>query len=91
MAPKSKSAAKAAAKVEAKVEVKEEEKEKEEEAEAESDDDDDTDEDMPTLEGTDGKKGETAGKQNRAEKKSRKAVQKLGLKPVPGIQREEMR
>merc|ERR1712086_561940 len=28
-----------------------------------------------------------AGKQNRMEKKSRKAVQKLGMKPVPGIVR----
>merc|ERR1712185_245207 len=27
------------------------------------------------------------GKQNRSEKKSRKAVQKLGMKPVPGIVR----
>merc|ERR1719231_2251311 len=41
---------------------------------------------MPTLEGADGdaKKGEKS-KQNRSEKKSRKAVQKLGMKPVPGI------
>merc|ERR1712224_608143 len=30
---------------------------------------------------------EKGGKQNRAEKKSRKAVQKLGMKPVPGIVR----
>merc|ERR1712012_520341 len=36
----------------------------------------------------DGDKGEGgAGKQNRSEKKSRKAVQKLGMKPVPGISR----
>merc|ERR1739848_795878 len=34
----------------------------------------------------DGEKG-GAGKQNRSEKKSRKAVQKLGLRPVPGIVR----
>merc|ERR1740133_313573 len=41
------------------------------------------------LEGADGtKKAEDgAGKQNRAEKKSRKAVSKLGMKPVPGIVR----
>jgi len=53
-----------------------------------SDDDSDTDEDMPTLEGAEeGKKGEGGGKQNRSEKKSRKAVQKLGMKPVPGIVR----
>merc|ERR1712107_240027 len=47
-----------------------------------------TDEDMPNLEAADGDKGECgAGKQNRSEKKSRKAVQKLGMKPVPGISR----
>merc|ERR1712050_544525 len=34
----------------------------------------------------DGKKDEQ-GKQNRSEKKSRKAVGKLGMKPVPGIVR----
>jgi len=49
------------------------------------DDDDDSDEDMPNLEG--GDKEEGAGKQNRAEKKSRKAIAKLGMKPVPGITR----
>eukprot|EP00930_Biecheleria_cincta_P038420 TRINITY_DN2639_c0_g1_i1.p1 TRINITY_DN2639_c0_g1~~TRINITY_DN2639_c0_g1_i1.p1 ORF type:complete len:206 (-),score=61.30 TRINITY_DN2639_c0_g1_i1:83-646(-) len=49
------------------------------------DDDSDTDEDMPNLEGADGK-GERS-KQNRSEKKSRKAVSKLGMKPVPGITR----
>lgn len=27
------------------------------------------------------------GKQSRSEKKSRKAMQKLGMKPVPGVQR----
>ncbi|CAE8612044.1 unnamed protein product [Polarella glacialis] len=52
--------------------------------EADSDDGSDTDGDMPNLEGGD-KDG--AGKQNRAEKKSRKAVSKLGMKPVPGIVR----
>merc|ERR1711862_789879 len=31
--------------------------------------------------------GEESGKQSRSEKKSRKAVAKLGLKPVPGIVR----
>merc|ERR1711948_108172 len=34
-----------------------------------------------------GDKNEAGGKQNRAEKKSRKAVAKLGMKPVPGIVR----
>merc|ERR1740120_559346 len=44
---------------------------------------------MPNLEGADGenKKDGAKGKQNRAEKKSRKVVQKLGMKPVPGIVR----
>merc|ERR1719412_2749874 len=54
----------------------------------EEDDDDSTDEDMPGLENAaDGGKAPEKGKQSRAEKKSRKAVQKLGLKPVPGIVR----
>merc|ERR1711904_302368 len=52
------------------------------------DDDDDTDEDMPTLEGAEGDgKKEGGGKQNRSEKKSRKAIQKLGFKPFPGVVR----
>jgi nascent polypeptide-associated complex subunit alpha len=46
--------------------------------------DDDTDEDMPNLEAAGGAGG---GKQNRSEKKSRKAVAKLGMKPLPGITR----
>eukprot|EP00405_Crypthecodinium_cohnii_P000146 CAMPEP_0194763254 /NCGR_PEP_ID=MMETSP0323_2-20130528/18659_1 /TAXON_ID=2866 ORGANISM="Crypthecodinium cohnii, Strain Seligo" /NCGR_SAMPLE_ID=MMETSP0323_2 /ASSEMBLY_ACC=CAM_ASM_000346 /LENGTH=190 /DNA_ID=CAMNT_0039687613 /DNA_START=66 /DNA_END=638 /DNA_ORIENTATION=- len=50
------------------------------------DDDSSTDEDMPGLENADGKE-EGHSKVNRAEKKSRKAVQKLGMKPVPGIVR----
>merc|ERR1719207_440704 len=41
---------------------------------------------MPGLEGQ-GKDGASGGKQNRSEKKSRKAVSKLGMKPVPGIVR----
>merc|ERR1711972_230204 len=74
-----------------KAKAKEEEKKEEveeEEVDDGSDDDDDTDEDMPNLEAADGdgKKDEQA-KQNRSEKKSRKAVQKLGMKPVPGIVR----
>merc|ERR1712039_162065 len=43
--------------------------------------------DMPNLEGADGSKKEDGPKQNRAEKKSRKAVSKLGMKPLPGIVR----
>ena len=31
--------------------------------------------------------GEGKGKQSRSEKKSRKAMQKLGMKPVPGVMR----
>merc|ERR1719330_1587870 len=58
-----------------------------EEVEKESSDGSDTDEDMPNLETADGKQKEAGGKQNRSEKKSRKACQKLGLKPVPGIVR----
>merc|ERR550537_824783 len=54
----------------------------------EDSDDSDTDEDMPTLEGAEAEGDkEKAGKQTRSEKKSRKAVQKLGMKPVPGIVR----
>merc|ERR1719330_1493682 len=69
---------------------KKEEEETKAEAEAEgegSDDDSSTDEEMPNLQSADGKKEESGGKQNRAEKKSRKAIQKLGMKPVPGIVR----
>merc|ERR550537_1722095 len=33
------------------------------------------------------KKAEGGGKQNRSEKKSRKAIQKLGFKPFPGVVR----
>mmetsp|Transcript_54092 Transcript_54092/g.150421 ORF Transcript_54092/g.150421 Transcript_54092/m.150421 type:complete len:190 (-) Transcript_54092:81-650(-) len=50
-----------------------------------SDDSSSTDGEMPNLEGADGEKPEERSKQNRSEKKSRKAVQKLGLKPLPGI------
>jgi len=68
---------------------KEEQKPKVEEA---GDDEDD----MPELESADaaggaegaGAEGEGAkGKQSRSEKKSRKAISKLGMKPVPGITR----
>merc|ERR1712070_1261207 len=51
------------------------------------DDEDTTDDDMPEME--DGEDGDAKGraKQSRSEKKSRKAMQKLGMKPVPGIVR----
>merc|ERR1712093_356304 len=44
----------------------------------------DTDDDMPEMEEGDGESG-GKGKQSRSEKKSRKAMAKLGMKPVPGI------
>merc|ERR1711884_1817 len=67
---------------------KKEEAEVEGEAEGDSSDENSsTDEEMPNLENADGSKKEERGKQNRSEKKSRKAVQKLGMKPVPGIVR----
>lgn len=52
----------------------------------------DSDDDMPELESADAAAGAEAGeggrsKQNRSEKKSRKAMQRLGMKPVPGIVR----
>jgi len=54
---------------------------------AEEGSDDDTDDDMPNLEAAGEGAGGEKGKVNRAEKKSRKAVSKLGMKPVPGIVR----
>lgn len=45
-------------------------------------------EEMPDLEPTQGESAEGAlpkGKQSRSEKKSRKVVQRLGLKQVPGV------
>merc|ERR1719229_786826 len=42
---------------------------------------------MPNLETTQDSQGQERSKQNRAEKKSRKAVSKLGMKPMPGIVR----
>merc|ERR1711860_158531 len=62
-------------------------KTEEEKKDASSDDDDSTDDDMPNLEAADGTKKEERSKQNRSEKKSRKAIQKLGMKPVPNIVR----
>merc|ERR1711939_1291762 len=49
-----------------------------------SDEEDSTDEDMPEMEEGEGEAG-GKGKQSRSEKKSRKAMAKLGMKPVPGI------
>ena len=59
----------------------------------EDDDDDDDDEeededDDDEEEETEGEGGDAAtGKQSRSEKKSRKAMQKLGMKPVPNVLR----
>ena len=65
-------------------------KKEEEDPEIEDDDedeDDDSDDDMPELENAEGGDDPTKAKQSRSEKKSRKAMQKLGMKPVPGIMR----
>eukprot|EP00929_Paragymnodinium_shiwhaense_P041188 TRINITY_DN213_c0_g6_i1.p1 TRINITY_DN213_c0_g6~~TRINITY_DN213_c0_g6_i1.p1 ORF type:complete len:208 (-),score=115.01 TRINITY_DN213_c0_g6_i1:22-645(-) len=85
MAPK-KTAAKSKAAAKAEEPKKEEEEVEEvERADAADDDDDDDDDDEEDVPGLEGQAG--PGKQNRAEKKSRKAVAKLGMKPVPGISR----
>jgi len=63
--------------------------------EEDGDEDEDDDDEMPELESSgavkddEGKVGAVGkgGKQNRAEKKARKAMQKLGMKQVPGIVR----
>eukprot|EP00798_Chlamydomonas_sp_ICE-L_P019963 gene19963-26674_t len=54
--------------------------------EVEEDEDDESSDDMPDLDDGDDEGG-IKGKQSRAEKKSRKAMQKLGMKPVPGVSR----
>merc|ERR1711966_18316 len=46
--------------------------------------DESTDEDMPDMDGGE-EESSGKGKQSRSEKKSRKAMAKLGMKPVPGI------
>eukprot|EP01084_Bolivina_argentea_P194899 334483_1 len=55
----------------------------------EGDDDDDSDDSCPPLENTAGDEPVSGprphGRQSRTEKKSRKAMQKLGMKPVPGV------
>jgi len=80
------------AEVEERKSLAEEEKDQEEGAveSEEEDEDSDDDDEVPDLEdaqaeGADGEAGK--GKQSRSEKKSRKAMQKLGMKPVPGVQR----
>eukprot|EP00245_Coleochaete_scutata_P017745 TRINITY_DN8861_c0_g1_i1.p1 TRINITY_DN8861_c0_g1~~TRINITY_DN8861_c0_g1_i1.p1 ORF type:complete len:211 (-),score=82.75 TRINITY_DN8861_c0_g1_i1:583-1215(-) len=63
-----------------------------EDEDEDEDEDDDDDDDVPDLEeaaaeGEDGISGVGRNKQSRSEKKSRKAMQKLGMKPVPGVTR----
>jgi len=58
-----------------------------EDDDSDDDDDDDDDDDVPGLEGGDGEGDAARAKQSRSEKKSRKAVQKLGMKPVAGVMR----
>lgn len=62
-----------------------------EQVEVEDDDEDESEsdsDDAPDLEdGDDDGPGGARGKQSRSEKKSRKAMQKLGMKPVPGVSR----
>jgi nascent polypeptide-associated complex subunit alpha len=57
------------------------------EGEDDSDDEEDDDDDDDAEEGGDGDGDAARAKQSRSEKKSRKAVQKLGMKPVTGVMR----
>merc|ERR1712199_43544 len=52
---------------------------------AAEDSDESTDDDMPDMEDAEEDAAGGKGKQSRSEKKSRKAMQKLGMKPGPGI------
>jgi len=59
-----------------------------EEIKDDASDDDDDDDDVPALEeGQTGIEGDADSKQNRQEKKARKAISKMGMKPVSGITR----
>lgn len=59
-----------------------------EDVEEDEDDDDDDDDDDAAAEGQQGGGGNNDGsKQSRSEKKSRKAMVKLGMKPVTGVSR----
>ncbi|XWS65426.1 hypothetical protein CRYUN_Cryun05aG0111800 [Craigia yunnanensis] len=53
----------------------------------EDDEDDDDDKDEDDLEGHHDGEGTGRSKQSRSEKKSRKAMLKLGMKPIPGVSR----
>merc|ERR1712139_625669 len=52
---------------------------------AAEDSDESTDDEIVEIGDGEAGDGEGKGKQSRSEKKSRKAMQKLGMKPVPGI------
>lgn len=86
-------AAKDAAKPKAEDKPKDSKPKVEDDNEEDGDEDEDDDDDMPALENAaavkdeEGKAAGKGGKQNRAEKKARKAMQKLGMKQVPGIVR----
>jgi len=58
-----------------------------EDDEDDEDDDDDDDKDDDEAEGEQGGDGSGRSKQSRSEKKSRKAMLKLGMKPIPGVSR----
>eukprot|EP00897_Mesotaenium_endlicherianum_P005381 jgi/Mesen1/4871/ME000244S04051 len=69
--------------------LKEEDVTVEDDNEEDEDDDDEDEGDVPGLEegAADEEDGGPKAKQSRSEKKSRRAMQKLGMKPVPGVTR----
>ncbi|XP_057468636.1 nascent polypeptide-associated complex subunit alpha-like protein 1 [Actinidia eriantha] len=58
-----------------------------EDEEDDEDDDDDDDKDEDEADGQQDGDGSGRSKQSRSEKKSRKAMLKLGMKPIPGVSR----
>jgi len=60
---------------------------KDEDDEDEDEDDEDSDEEEGDAQGDQGADGSGKSKQSRSEKKSRKAMLKLGMKPIPGVTR----
>uniref|UniRef100_K4AG75 NAC-A/B domain-containing protein n=1 Tax=Setaria italica TaxID=4555 RepID=K4AG75_SETIT len=67
----------------------EEQKNEAEEVVVEDEDDDDEDDDDDDKDDDEGQEGDASGKskQSRSEKKSRKAMLKLGMKPITGVSR----
>ncbi|CAN6300907.1 unnamed protein product [Urochloa humidicola] len=67
----------------------EEQKNEAEEVVVEDDEDDDEDDDDDDKDDDEGQEGDASGKskQSRSEKKSRKAMLKLGMKPITGVSR----